>query len=207
MSPVLPPAGAVLAVVPSVATSAEALLAGWQAADALRRLVRVPARPEGTGDVVLAGQLGGSSRDRRGDAEWIRLTPELRTLLQRPWRELGAAERYLAGVARALVGRHDVIVLEQPGASLGFARLRTLVADLAAGGWAVVWLERRLRLLAAAPGEVWLVDRERWLGPLDGGGLVDHPLAWTLCFGGTLEAAGPPPQDEVAVAPAHADTP
>ncbi len=195
MSLVLPAAGLVVAAVPSVATAPEALVGRWQARAPERRLVLVPARPRGVGDLPLGDQLA-AERVRlrsveRGDA--LALAPELRTLLLRPWRELGRVERYLAGVVRARLGGADVVVLDQPGSALPALRLRTLISALGADGVGVVWLERRLRLPAALGLATWLIDREIERGPVESHTLLDDEAAWTLCFGGGLDPAPPEP--------------
>ncbi len=118
---------------------------------------------------------------------WLDLAPELSTRLEQAWRSLAPAERYLAGVARALLDGSEIVLLDRPGGALPAARLRALTEALAARGIAAVCADRRLRLLATLADDVWLADRGTVEGPIRAADLVDDARAWTLCFGGTLE--------------------
>jgi len=112
--------------------------------------------------------------------------PELVPRLERPWRELGHDERYLAGVARARLAPVDLLVLELPASRLAGPRVLDLIQDLAAEGMGLLWLERRLRLVASFAIPAWLLDDGAVVGPLDATTLEHDARARRLAFGGRL---------------------
>jgi ABC-type branched-subunit amino acid transport system ATPase component len=185
-----PPPGSVTAVVPGPDDGrAEALspvLADAAAAGRAHRVV--PAAPVGARGLTTAVNLRASAA-LPGGAEreaWLRPLPELVARLDRPWHELGHAERYLADVARARLAPVDLLVLELPGSRLAGPRVLTLIADLAAEGVGILWLERRLRLVASFAIAAWLLDAGELVGPLDATALEHDARARRLAFGGRL---------------------
>jgi hypothetical protein len=201
-----PPAGGVRLLVVSVATTCAEALAHL-APDTRRRVV-VPVEPEGALGVAVGQQLGPSVQAVRGTRRpaWLDVLPELTARLPQAWRTLPLAERYLAGVARALLAEAEILVLEKPGGHLEGGRVRALVRELCARGTAVICIERRLRLVAALGDEAWLIDRRQRLGPVACAGLLDDERAWALAFGGTLPPAALASAAPEAAATAEAPT-
>ena len=185
-----PPPGRVVAVVPGPGADMIAALSPVLAeATAMGRDAAIaPADVAGSSALTVSAALRCTAPLPTGAAReaWLRPMPELTARLDRPWRELDHAERYLAGVARARLGASDLLVLETPASRLGGPRVLRLVQDLAAEGCGILWIERRLRLVACFEIEAWLVDDGTAIGPLPAPALLDDPRAHRLCFGGTL---------------------
>jgi hypothetical protein len=78
-------------------------------------------------------------------------------------------------------------VLELPSSRLPPARVLRLVEDLTNEGTGLVWIEKRLRLIAAFDIEAWLLDTDMAIGPLPSTALLDDLRALRLAFGGTLD--------------------
>ena len=189
---IAPPPGSVTAVVPGrrdgTATALAPVLAEATAAGRAHRVV--PADPPGARGLTTALNLrtsgdlpGGAARDAR-----LRPVAELVPRLERPWGELGHGERYLAGVARARLAAVDLVVLELPGSRLAGPRVLTLIQELAAEGVGLLWIERRLRLVASFAIPAWLLDAGELIGPLDATALEHDARARRLAFGGRLDA-------------------
>ncbi|TVQ34006.1 MAG: hypothetical protein EA356_11325 [Geminicoccaceae bacterium] len=192
MSPAWPEPASLLTLITSVRTRRSEIEAALGPAPAAGVITWVASQPTGADDVLLGHQLGPRIERIQGTtrAAWLEVVPELTTRLQHPWQQLGASERYLAGVARCLIAGGTPCVLELPGTALDGARLKALVADLTARGVGVVVVERRLRLLQALATPSWLLDRTMVAGPVPPESLLDHADAWSLCFGGTLATRG-----------------
>jgi len=187
-----PPPGVVTAVIPGPGDAEAAALSPVlaDAAAAGRPSAVVPAEPAGAGRLPVATNLRASGPLPRGSAReaWLRPVGELAARLDRPWRDLCHAERYLAEVARARLAAVDLIVLELPASRLAGRRVVELVRDLASDGVGVLWLERRLNLVAAVEADAWLLDGGTLIGPLQSGGLPLDLRARRLAFGGRLPA-------------------
>lgn len=189
---VAPAPGGVTAVVPGAgddtAAALSPVLAEAAAADRAHAVVR--ARPLGIGDLTASANLAASGRLPTGPARdaWLRPLGELVARLERPWAELGHAERYLLEVARARLRPVDLLVLERPGGRLAGPRACELVRELAEEGAGVLWLERRLRLVASVADAAWLLDDGELIGPLAPATLEHDPRARRLAFGGRLRA-------------------
>lgn len=185
-----PPPGGVVAVVPGpVPDMVGALSPVLAEATAMGRdCVVAPAEVAGTGALTVSAALRCTAALPTGAAReaWLRPLPELTARLDRPWRELNHGERYLAGIARARLVASDLMVLETPSSRLAGPRVLQLVQDLAAEGCGILWIERRLRLVACFEIAAWLVDDGEAVGPLPAPSLLDDPRAHRLCFGGTL---------------------
>lgn len=189
---VAPPPGVVAAVVPGPCDDGAAALSPVlaEAAAAGRAHAVVTAEPVGIDDLGAAANLAASGRLPTGAARdaWLRPLGELVARLDRPWCELAHAERYLLEVARARLCPVDLLVLERPGGRLAGPRACALIRELAEEGAAVLWLERRLRLVASAADEAWLLDDGELVGPLPPTTLEHDPRARRLAFGGRLRA-------------------
>lgn len=185
-----PPPGSVTAVVPGPRDGHAAALSPVlaEAAAAGRPHGVVPAAPVGAADLATAVNLeaGGALPTGTARDAWLRPLPELVARLDRPWRELGHGERYLAGVARARLTAVDLLVLELPGSRLPGPRVLRLIQELAADGIGLLWLERRLRLPASFAIRAWLLDDGALEGPLDATTLEHDGRARRLAFGGRL---------------------
>lgn len=188
-----PPPGNVTAVLPGPgAAPVEALspvLADARAGGRRIAVVRasVPATCRLT---AAAGMRAGATLPTGAEREaWLRPLPELAARLERPWSELGQGERYLLTVARARLDAPDLLVLELPSSRLPGPRVLQLIQDLASEGMGLLWIERRLRLIAAFEIDAWLVDDGEALGPLPAPMLLEDERAWRLCFGGTLNGS------------------
>lgn len=179
-----PSPGDLSVVVPSVRTDVAAWLAG-----AAPEAHLVPAVVPGAPGLALRDQLQPAAARLHTLPRDLRPLSELAARLAVPWARLGAAERYLAGVARAVLAGAPLVALEQPAGALALRRLSRLVTDLRAAGRGVLVLERRLQIVAALEAPVWLLDLANPMGPYPSAGIVDDDAAQTLCFGGTLEVA------------------
>ena len=186
-----PPApGEVTAIVPGpdddAAAALSPVLAAAAAAGRAHRVV--PAAVVGARDLTTAINLRVAGTVPTGPAReaWLRPLPELVARLERPWRELGHAERYLAGVARARLAAVDLIVLELPAGRLPGPRVVQLIRDLSGEGTGVLWLERRLHLVAEFAIPVWLLDAGVLVGPLEAATLARDERARRLALGGRL---------------------
>lgn len=184
----LPAPGMITAIVPAGADPAAARRAIDVAMAAGRSAARViaDAEPAATLTVAEALSLGTSLPSGPDRQAWLRPVPEISTRFGQRWSALGHAERYLVEVARARLARPDVVVLEHPASRLDGARTVRLVRELVDLGHAIVWLERRIRLIAAFEVQAWLVDGDDVVGPLFGPDLMADARAWRLCFGGRL---------------------
>lgn len=189
----LPPPGGVTAVVPGPRATAARLAAALVGALGVDgpRCALVPADPMGAHGLTVATLLAATAALPAGSAReaWLRPVGELASRLARSYAELGHGERYLVGVAAARLRPHDVLLLERPAGRLAGGRTVELVAALAGEGTAVLWLERRLHLVAEIADTAWLVDGEARLGPLAPAELPADARARRLAFGGRLEAA------------------
>ena len=188
-----PPApGEVTAIVPGPDDGAAAALSPVLAAAAAggRAYRVVPAAVVGARDLSTAANLRLAGALPAGPAReaWLRPLPELVARLERPWHELGHAERYLAGVARARLAAVDLVVLELPAGRLPGPRVVQLIRDLTGEGTGVLWLDRRLRLVADFAIPVWLLDAGVLVGPLEPATLARDERARRLALGGRLGA-------------------
>jgi branched-chain amino acid transport system ATP-binding protein len=185
-----PPPGTVTAVIPGPDDGGAGALSAvlTAAAAAGRPHAVVPAQPVGARRLTTATNLRAGAALPTGTARdaWLRPLPELVARLERPWQELGHGERYLAGVARARLAAVDLLVLELPASRLAGPRVLDLIQDLAAEGVGLLWLERRLRLVASFAIPAWLLDAGELVGPLDATTLEHDARARRLAFGGRL---------------------
>ncbi len=181
----LPPPGEIAAVVPGARDGAASLTPALTPARAAgRRVAVVPGEPLGAGALSVASNLAAAAPLPTGaerDA-WLRPVSELATRLERRYRDLGHGERYLVGVARARLAPVDLLVLDRPASRLAGPRVPPLVAALAADGAGVIWLERRLNLVAGVAADAWLLDDGALTGPLPAAGLASDPRARRLAF-------------------------
>jgi ABC-type multidrug transport system ATPase subunit len=145
--------------------------------EARRRLALVPEAPEfparlRPAEVMdLSGRLLGLARaEREGRAleslKWAGLEDE-----RRPVGRLPAGRKKRLGLALALLGRPDLLLLDEPGAALDAGEqrsLRGLVRALRRTGSAVVICSRELGEVEAAADQALLLERGRALaaGPL-----------------------------------------
>ncbi len=181
-----PDAGTLVSIVPGLiddpVEAVSPVAAKARASGAVVTEVRVAA----SGDTVPPAIRRGLTERTAGE-RFLKRLPELVGRLRRPWSELSHAERYLTSVAHARVCGADLVVLELPSSRLPGPRVVSLVADLVADGLAVLWIERRIRLLAAFDAEAWLVDDGVAVGPLRTLDLMEDHRALRLCFGSTLD--------------------
>ncbi len=192
----VPPPGHLTAVVPAVGAQAAVDLEPVRAAIARggRPFAVAQATAAPTGQLAAGTRLAAVRplpRAASGEA-WLHPLPELRGRLERPWQELTHAERYLVQIACARLEAVDLLVLELPSSRLAGPRVLRLVEDLARDGMGILWLERRLRLIASFDIDAWLADGDVVEGPLRSSELLQDRRALRLCFGGGLDDSAAP---------------
>ncbi|HEV7465462.1 MAG TPA: ABC transporter ATP-binding protein [Candidatus Dormibacteraeota bacterium] len=112
---------------------------------------------------VGAARLSGSEVEGRL-AEVLRWFPELAQRLDLPAGRLSGGEQQMAGIARALMGRPRLLLVDE--LSLGLAPLVTrriyeILARIATGGIAVVLVEQYTDLALAAAGSALVLEKGR----------------------------------------------
>lgn len=100
---------------------------------------------------------------------------ELGGLLRRQVRRMSAGQRQRLSVACAVVGRPDVLVLDEPTAALDAAGRRVVVdmlREASDGGAAVLWTSHTLQDVARGSDRVVVLDRGRVLADAPPGSLT-----------------------------------
>lgn len=120
--------------------------------------------------------LGREPRNRWGLVDWKRLFEEARALLKyldfdldprRPVKEIGAGERRVTEIARALSISAKVLIMDEPSAVLGPGEMETLfkiISALRADGKTVVYISHRLDEIFAIADRVSVLRDGRLVG-------------------------------------------
>ena len=127
-----------------------------------------PVFPLSAGEVVRMGLLAPHARGLQAEAPaHVREALQACGMLARletPFRDLSGGQRQRVLVARALVSRPEVLVLDEPTNDLdlrGEHELLEVVRGLHAGGRAVIMVSHQLGVVARCAGTLGLIDGDR----------------------------------------------
>ncbi|MER9306054.1 sugar ABC transporter ATP-binding protein [Mesorhizobium sp. M0496] len=136
------------------------------------------------------GRFFVSARSIRRRARAIAALIDLDLPLDRDFVDLRPAERQLIAIARAVVAKASVLILDEPTSSLSATeadRLFAIIRRLRADGMAILYISHRLGDLAAIADRAVVMRGGRIVGAF--ARPIDFPAAVAAMIGRTLEAA------------------
>lgn len=133
-------------------------------------------------DLTVAENLLVGARGQRGadPGEVYRLFPQLAALARRRGGSLSGGEQQMLTLARTLMGRPRILLLDEPSEGLAPVVVRALAEQVAAlkrAGLTIVLSEQNVRFAAGLADRAYIIEKGeiRWEGPM-ADLLADEPL-------------------------------